>query len=426
MGTRENTYLLYEYSKKLAYTVKIRVDLDAKVDQNILNKAAQEAISRFPYYHIKVVIENGGYAFVPNENPIAVLPEQDKRLVLGSDEVGKNLFAITYKDNSVWFCFSHTLCGGYGALFWIKTTLYQYMCALYGELEPPKDLKAVGDKPGTEELSAPDPDSLPTDEPIKRYTGGDSNVGSIEYLQYFFNPFAKDNYVYDIDIPYERFINYCRSIDASPNTAIAAITYKALAKFYRKLEKEDDFIGCRIADDYRGDISSNASYRDYVRFIHVRYDWKEKDSTIARLSMIARGAIIFQMQPELSYEQYRKVCKVHEGIDAQPTLKEKIKYSRKNGLYRSDPRDSYTISYVGQVDWGGMAEHIMNMYTHSDGHNMLEVNVLKDKFCISFQLLNKDEMPVKLFCDVLKDENIPFECSGRLTRHLPEIELPVK
>lgn len=50
--------------------------------------------------------------------------------------------------------------------------------------------------------------------------------------------------------------------------------------------------------------------------------------------------------------------------------------------------------------------------TITDGDLMLEVNALKDKFCITFQLINKDRKPLDLFCEVLDQEKIPLQCIG--------------
>ena len=55
---------------------------------------------------------------------------------------------------------------------------------------------------------------------------------------------------------------------------------------------------------------------------------------------------------------------------------------------------------------------------------MLEVNALSDRFCIAFQLINKDSKPVDLFCKILDQEKIPYKVSERLKRNLPRIEMP--
>ena len=198
--------------------------------------------------------------------------------------------------------------------------------------------------------------------------------------------------------------------------------FKASSRLFK--EKKGTFLAGRIAADYRRDIGAELSYRDFVRFAHVRYEWSMKDESIQKLNVRARGALIAQNQPELSFERFKKLDKAHKGIDGQPNLKAKKQFAAKNSAFRSDPRDTYTVSYVGQTDWGGMGKHIKGFYTITDGDLMIEVNALKDAFCITFQLINKDQKPLDLFCEVLRQENIPFSVSDRYTRHMPKIQLP--
>ena len=46
MSKNPDIYLLYEYMKKLPFTVRFKVQLDAPVDAAMLDQAAQEAIKR--------------------------------------------------------------------------------------------------------------------------------------------------------------------------------------------------------------------------------------------------------------------------------------------------------------------------------------------------------------------------------------------
>ena len=149
-----------------------------------------------------------------------------------------------------------------------------------------------------------------------------------------------------------------------------------------------------------------------------------RDDPMDKLNKVARVAIAAQNRPELGRERFFKICDVHTGIDAQPTLQKKKRFALSNSSFRSDPRDPWTVSYVGQVDWGGMEQHIRGVYTITDGDLILEVNALKDCFCITFQLFPKDDKPLRLFCDVLDEEGIPYTVSGQFKRHLPKIQLP--
>ena len=418
-----DTHLLYEYMNKLPFTVRIKIRLDAPVKAALLNNAAQEAIVRFPYFSVRVGLDQSqSYTLDHNDAPLAVLPEKDERLVLGSDKVSGHLFAITYRGDCVWFNFSHALCGAYGALFWIKATLYLYLCKVHESLEAPKDIRLPNTPVPEEELAYPDEAALPHDEPSSHYEG-DSNVAMARSLKYLFNPFVKDdNYYYELEIPTAPFMDYVTKVGGTPNTVLTAAMFKMASRYFK--EKEGTHLSGRIAADYRADLGASASYRDFVRFIHVRYEWSMKDDPIEELSAIGRKAIAEQNQPELSRERFFKVRKVQRGIEEQPTLKKKKRFALSNSAFRSDPRDPWSVSYVGKVDWGGIERHIKDVYTISDGDLILEVNALKDHFNIAFQVFNKDEQPLKLFCEVLGEEGVPYTVSERLTRHLPKIQLP--
>ena len=423
MANNPDVYLLYEYRKKNAFTVRYKITLSEAVDEELLTLSAREAMTRFPYYSVKVGLDEGeNYCLLPNDRPIAVLPETDERLVLGSEEVGGHLFAVTWKEDSIWFNFAHCICGGFGALFWVKTTLYQYLTKKYGRIDPPVDLKAVGSPVDKEEYGYPDPDLLPLDDPLKRYEEGDSKVGLEQDYFYFLNPFANEVYYYQVELDSKAFMAYAKKIDGSPNSVLAAIMLKTAARYFPP--RKGQHISAKIADDYRKDIGCEKSYRDFVRFIHVKYDWEMEKESIERLNQRARGAIIAQMQPENSFEWYRNLTEARKGIDSQPDLKSKIKYAQKHSIYTSDSRDTYMVSYVGKTDWGGMAEYIRSAYTITDGNLMLEVNALPDRFCVTFQMLTKDGKALELFCDVLKEEQLPFTVSECLVRNMPDLLLP--
>nr|MCR4821310.1 hypothetical protein [Treponema sp.] len=319
--------------------------------------------------------------------------------------------------------FSHALCGAPGAMFWIKTTLYQYLTKKYGTITPPSDLKMAGSPVSEGELFFPDADSLPKDQPISRYNGGNSDLTIGRTIYYLLNPFIKNCYYYQIEVPTKNFMDYAAAIDGSPNTILSALMARVISKMCK--EKKGTHLSMRIAADYRKDIGADLSYRDFVRFIHVKYDWSAaKGESLEKLNMRARGALISQNQPELSCERFVKLQQGHDEIDAQPDLKSKKKCASKNSAFKNDVRDNCTISYVGKIEWGGMEEHIKNVFTISDGDLMLELNALKDHFCITYQLFGKDRRPLDYFCQALEEAQLPYTLSQMFTRDLPKIQLP--
>ena len=237
MEHNPDIYLLYEYMDKIPLTFRIKVCLDDSIDVDALKEAAAEAIERFPYFRVQVGVDGeGNYTLNPNDRPIVVMPEEDRRIVLGSEETNKHLFAITYRDDTIWFNCSHSICGGYGFFFWIKSVLYQYMTKKYGSIEPPADIKLPGSEIEAVETFFPNVNDLPKDEPIVRYNGGDTNIAIGRMLKFLLSPFKKDNYYYEIEIPTDKFIDYCVSNDGSPYTVLSAMMYKSLTKVFKEKE----------------------------------------------------------------------------------------------------------------------------------------------------------------------------------------------
>lgn len=182
-----------------------------------------------------------------------------------------------------------------------------------------------GDDITDEELAYPDESALPHDDPASHYEG-DSNVAIVRSLKYLFNPFVKDdNYYYQLEIPTAALMGYVTKVGGTPNTVLTAAMFKMASRYFK--EKKGTFLSGRIAADYRADLGASASYRDFVRFINVRYEWDMRDDSVEDLSMVARRSIAEQNLPELGRERFFKVNKVHRGIDEQPTLKKKKRVS---------------------------------------------------------------------------------------------------
>ena len=140
---------------------------------------------------------------------------------------------------------------------------------------------------------------------------------------------------------------------------------------------------------------------------------------------MTRGTRYLQMQPEFGVQEYKKLVEFRNGIDARKTFAEKAEYALTNSLLRADVADTFTISYVGNLAWGGLAEYIESVNSITDGHLMLEVNSLPDKFCISFEQFTDDRKYLDAFLQVLDEEGISCTAGEAEPTGLPGIQLPV-
>ena len=72
---KPDTYLLYETRANAPSNTNIRFALEITEDVNgeVLSVAVNEAIKRYPYFSVRIEIENENYVLVPNNLPIVVM-----------------------------------------------------------------------------------------------------------------------------------------------------------------------------------------------------------------------------------------------------------------------------------------------------------------------------------------------------------------
>ena len=414
-----DSYLLYEIKKRNVYSCKIRVIMTEVVNGDVLRSAAKKAFRRFPYYAKKVELNSeGAYILVPCDKPITVT-QGDRPIRLGSEETNGLLFAITYEGSSIFFNISHSFCGGCGAMRWLKATLWQYLTDL-GHKVDGNGIMTVDDPITAEECALPDPDSLPEDDPLGKFEfANDAFVPMADYMEFRKDPQGEMEY-YPIIIPKRELMKYARENDGSPNSIISSVLFKMIS---RTNPDEEKFMA-KIACNYRADVGCPETYRDLVRLMYIPYSRNMKDWPIEKLSTITRSRMYAQMQPEISWAELRNLYAFRRGIDEQPDLERKIDYAVQHSPKTNGYRTSYVISYVGQVDWGGLAPYIKGVFSVTMGHIMLEINVTNDDFCISFQTIRKDDKYVKEFVEVLDEEGVSYQVFPREKRNLPLVDLP--
>ena len=413
-----DSYLLYEMTPESVYTCRLRVDLALPVQGPELQEAAEKAFRRFPYFAQTIHLnEQNAYVFEPTDAPIVVKGDFAP-LLLGSEETNGLLFAITYSGNRIYFNFAHNFCGGSGAIEWVKATLWQYLTDEGFDIDPEGILVPDSPfKPG--ETDIPDLETLPDDEPNYEYKGGNSFFPAQDYMEFFQDPVSVGQTYFPIVIKKDALMKYARKNDGSPNSILSACMFRMCSRVFPEAEQMSAGIVC----NYRADVGCPNTYHDLVRLLHVKYRMDLKDWPIEKLSTVTRGAMYLQMQPELSWKEYRKLIAFRDQIDQLPDLEQKMGYALQNSLLRTGPSDTFQVSYVGNVDWGGLSGYIESAFSLTQGHRMLEVNATADQFCISFQTLVRGESYLEAFLKVLEEEGIEYELREKEESRLPLINI---
>lgn len=422
-----DTYLLYGVAKPPypCYPVRVRVTMNDDVKGDVLNGAVQRAIKRYPYYAVRVTVDDdGGYVLKPNSRPIYVGPTQAKTLALGSEAVNRHLVFVDYEGCDIYFNIHHTLTGGIGLVELIKTTLYEYMSEAYSIRLPADDIR-MADSPLLDgETDYPDINRLSQQYAPKSYRGGDGYSMNADYMEAYMNPKNAGDFYFTIDIPKASLMDYCKRVGGSPTSVLTVLMTKMM---YRVLPEDADGVVAGIIYNFRDEVGCPVTYRDMVHSIYVPFSRQQASLRVQELNTLTRQAMREQARPEYGLAELQRITTDYLHTDELPTLAEKQQYNMQHSRYVSCPRATFGISYFGrQLSWGALTAYISAVHSISEGHLMLEMIPVGNKFCISFYQVLSSQKYIGAFIALLAQEGLVCELSGPLMKNLPGVELPEK
>ena len=419
-----DTYPLYKDEKRFAFVVRAKVRMKDAVDIDVLKAAANKAIKRYPYFAVKVELdENGSYVRVPNSKEVSVLPVGDKTPYLGSKEVNEHLLFLECEGKDIYFNISHTMCGGRGLQPWIMTTVWQYVADKYG-IEPDAPSIRKPYEPLLDgEMDEPTLDMLPLEKPIYEYKSKKPKVLLADYMNGLFNPFARNNNYRVLTFSQKEIMSFAKGNDSS----VAAFFLIAVAKALDKLLPDKvSVIGGEIAHNMSANIGLDNAHCDILSHIHIDYTREQLRMDMEKLGTMTRGQIILQTDPSVSCKELREKLELYEKLDSIQGIKAKRKYMKEHdpSTGKDASHGTYYVNYTGQMDWGEVADYIESYVLIVEGHIMLEVTSVGDKIFVCFmQILDTDKY-INAFCDVLNELGISFTIEGPYPKKLPKHKLP--
>lgn len=419
-----DTYRLYLKEKQFHYSMRLRVKMKDQVDPVVLRKSVNEAIERYPYFAVRIKLdEDGGFLLQKNDAEIAVLPVEGKTRELGSREVNGHLCFVEYEGQTMYFNISHSICGGKGVQPWVMTNVYQYVKNKYG-IEP----EAPGiRKPGEPLLEGEDREPtfemLSDEEPIYQGQSKNPYMPYMDYINGMINPFLKDSCYRIYAFRKEDIVRFIKDNDASVVSLFAVLIGKMLD---RVLPARHPVIGVKISHNPCEDIGIPNAHSDFLTAIYIDYEREQLKWDMEKLGTMTRGQILLQKDPSVSSCQLKKLFNFYEGIDRMKGLKEKMAYATKNNLSsgKEARKHTYMCNYSGRVDWGEVAEYIEDYVIIVEGNLICEVTSLNDRIFLMMPQVVRTDKYANALNALLRELSIPFSVSGPFEKRLPKHALP--
>ena len=419
-----DTYRLYQSEKRFFHTVRIHVRMKDDVDIDLLDKAINTAIKRYPYFAVKVALDDdGGYVLLPNDKRIVVLPTKKKLPRLGSKAVNEHLIYADCKGKDIYLNISHTMCGGKGFQPWVMTTMWEYVKEKYDVIpDAPAIWKPDSDLlPG--ETAEPTMEMLSEEAPIIKRKLGKTPILAMDYLNGLMNPFKRKPNYWVFVIDQADLIKVAKQNDSSVITFFFIAFARVLDRFFSKKYKT---IVAEAAHNPRESMGIPNTHCDFLSHVYVSFDRDRLQGDLETLGTMARGQIILQTDPSISHAEIRKLFRLYEAIDNEHGIKNKRKYMAKHSLSSGDDAQhgSFILNYTGQTDWGEVADYI-DWYAYIiEGHYTIEVTALADKIIVGFmQLIDTDKYALA-FQEELDKMGVPCKVEGPFPKRQPKHELP--
>ncbi len=421
-----DTYRLYQSEKYFAHTVRIHVRMKEEVDINILDKAVNSAIRRYPYFAVRVTVdEDGGYILVPNSKKIVVMPTAEKMPRLGSSSINDHLLFVDCSGKDIFFNISHTMCGGRGFQPWVMTNVYEYVREKYNvELTAPKIRKPDSDLlPG--ETDEPAMDMLTTEEEIYKRKSKKAPVLGMDYLKGLFIPIKRDPNYMVVTVNQQDLLKVSKVNDSSVLSLFFILFARVLDRVFP--EKDRVIVG-EAAHNPRESVGLPNTHCDFLSHVYVDYDRDSLYDDLEKLGTKTRGQIILQTDPTVSHAQVRKLFEQYEEVDKEHGLKAKRKYMAKHSLStgKDAQHGSFVANYTGLMDWGEVADYVDWFVYIIEGHFTIEITAMADKIFVGFMQLIKTDKYIDLLREELGKLGIPCKIEGPFPKRLPKHEIPVK
>ena len=421
-----DTYRLYQSEKFFAYSVRIHVRMKDEVDINILDKAVNSAIRRYPYFAVRVTVdEDGGYILVPNDRKIVVLPTTEKLPMLGSSSVNEHLLFVDCSGKDIFFNISHTMCGGKGLQPWVMTNVYEYVREKYNVEPFAPEIRKTDSNLLPGETDEPTMDMLTKDDPVYKRKSVKAPVLIMDYLKGVFIPIERNPNYMVVTVNQQDLMKVAKVNDSSVLSLFLVLFARTLARVFP--EKDRVIVG-ETAHNPRESVGLPNTHCDFLSHVHVDYDRDSLNGDLEKLGTRTRGQIIIQTDPSVSHAEVRKLFELYEEVDKVHGLKAKRKYMSKHSLStgKDAQHGSFIANYTGLMDWGELADYVEWFVFVIEGHFTIEISAMGDKIYVGFMQVIKTDKYINLFREELEKLGIPCTVEGPFPKRLPKHEIPLK
>lgn len=409
---------LYTTTKEAPAEIRIRIRMRDLIDPEILRRAVDTTMERYPYFCVELQKKEGGFVYAENHRPV-VISDSLHGAELNSEETNYHMIAFCWQDNMIILDVFHGLTDGTGAYEVVRTLLYYYCSERYNVSLKEDGIRLVGDEISAEEWIDPvvSRTDLPT--PKQNELMSDAlNVITTAGLEE-----DRRHTVYSVAISEKEFMRFNLDNDGTPGTMVALLLSRAIAKLFPESENA---IRIALCVNQRKALNAPLAHQSLIGGVMLEYKDKLRDWSLEMQGTAYRGMVFAQTQEENVLRGIASFKGVNGMLLTKESDQERIGVaSYINSL--AGKLTTATVSYVGKADYKEAEQYIRDfrLWTSPLGNNLLvEISAVNGRFTLDFLQSFSSPVIVNAFLKELDENGIIYDLQDVNELELPNIKLP--
>ena len=399
---------LYEATAENPRTFRITVKMKDMVDETTLVNAVRKSMERYPYYRVRLGVDEHEVFFLDNPMPVPVL-HTDGPIMLGSFETLGHLLAFCWWKNKVHIDVIHALTDGAGLYRFVQTFLYYYCSEYYGcELEH-EGIWLVGDEISQDEWIDPGRKPLVIDPSTHLEKWSDKSFqiadGGIARI-------SKKCTVYNIRISESEFMRFNLSNEGSPGTVISLFLARAIESLH---PDTIDPIAIALCVNQRRMIDAPLAHQSLVGDARLVLQDKMKKMSFETQVTCFRVMVALQTDADMVRKEVKEYQDLMHVLATMPTHEERHAYCKKLSDEKSRMFTA-TVSYVGKVNMGEAAKYVQEFHVlpstalpSCETPLTLELSAVNGCFYVNFMQFFEGEEYLTAFIKQLRENDINYD-----------------
>ena len=409
---------LYVTSKENPNEIRIRIRLRDLIDPEILRRAVDTTMRRYPYFCVELRKKDGQYVFAENPRPV-VITHSLHGVALNSEASHYHMIAFCWEDNWIVLDVFHGMTDGTGAYEVVRTLLYYYCSERYHVRLKGDGIRLLGDEIPAEEWL--DPVAARTDLPRPRQHEQMSDA--LNLIASAGLEADRRHTVYSIAVSESEFMRFNLDNDGSPGTMVSLLLSRAIAKLYPDAR---DVIRITLCVNQRSALHAPLAHHSLVGGAMLEYKDRMRDWPLDRQATAYRGMVFAQTQEE---DVLMGVASI-QGINGLLLTKENDQERLGIASYINKLAArviTATVSYVGKANYREAEQYIRDFraWTSSAADGLtVEISAVNGRFVLDFLQSFSSPVYVNAFLKELEENGIVYDLQDVNELELANIQLP--